>query len=138
MLIIIWYVCNIIQKKFIIALFSLTLRDGVVSHHILDKALDSFDFQYCFPCIEILVFRRILALLFCYSTETSLLHLRLKQYVSLFSACTSEPYLIRWCDNVIREVNAFFFEACCKILLCTEGIDTWYGSQECNVTVTQI
>lgn len=45
----------------------------------------------------------------------------------LSSACVLEPYLIHWCDNVIREQNAGFFGACCKILLCTEGVDTWYA-----------
>lgn len=126
MLAIVLYICNIISKKFITALYSLKLRDGVVSHHFLDKALASLGFQHCFPYTEILVFRRILASL-CYSTETSLLQLRLKQRVPLFSACISEPYLIHWCDNVIREANADFFEACCKIFLCTEGIDAWYA-----------
>lgn len=60
MLTIVRYVCNIISKKFIMTLFSLKLRDVVVSHHVLDKAFPSFAFQYHFPHTEILVFRRIL------------------------------------------------------------------------------
>lgn len=127
MLAVVCFVCSIISKKFIMALFFLKLRDVVVSYHVLDKTLASLGFQYRFPHTEMLVFRRILvASLHCYSTENSLLHLRLKQHVSLFSACISEPYLIQWCVNVIREVNASFFEACCKILLCTERTGAWY------------
>lgn len=61
MLAIVRYVCSIISKKSIIALFFFRGRDGLVSHHVLDEAPAFLGFQYCFPCTEIVVIRRILA-----------------------------------------------------------------------------